>query len=49
MREVGKNDHQKFWIAALDAKFAGKGSVFGRQEFDEFLGEFDVCRESPRL
>jgi len=37
MREVGANQHQDTWIAALEAKFEGKGRPFGREEFDSFL------------
>lgn len=35
-------DPQK-WIAALEAKFEGKGEVFGSEEWDEILGDYDVC------
>lgn len=47
MREVGKNQHQKLWIAALDAKFENRGTPFGLEEFDGFLHDFDVCSLSP--
>jgi hypothetical protein len=42
MREVGKNQHQQQWIAALEAKFGGVRSPYGRKEFDAFLHDFDV-------
>jgi hypothetical protein len=42
MREVGKNQHQQQWIAALEAKFDGKGAPYGRASFDAFLHDFDV-------
>lgn len=42
MREVGKNQHQRFWIEGLEAKFEGKGKPFGREEFDSFLSSYDV-------
>lgn len=42
MCEMGKNNHQGHWIAALEAKFAGKGPPFGREEFDSFLGSYAV-------
>ena len=42
MREVYKNGHGPNWIAAMDAKYAKKGSSFGRKEFDEVLGDFSV-------
>jgi len=42
MREVYKNGHGKNWEAAFEAKFGGSGKLFGREEFDEFLGLFSV-------
>lgn len=42
MRDVAKNNHQRQWIAALEAKFEGRGSPFGRKEFEGFLGGFTV-------
>lgn len=42
MRDVGKEGHQKQWIAALEAKFEQRGSPFGRNEFEAFLGSFAV-------
>lgn len=42
MREVGKNKHQQQWVAALEAKFEGKGKPFGREEFDALLGGCSV-------
>ena len=44
MREVFKNQHGKYWIAALEAKYEGKGKQYGREEFDQFLGGYMVCR-----
>lgn len=43
MREVGRNQHQGRWIEALEAKFEGKGTPYGREQFDEILGDFEVC------
>jgi hypothetical protein len=34
--------HASKWEAALKAKYEGKGSEFGREEFDTFLGDYDV-------
>jgi hypothetical protein len=42
MREVGQNKHQSQWIAALEAKFEGKGQPWGREEFDDIFKGFDV-------
>lgn len=42
MKEVRKNRHQDGWIAALEAKFEGKGKVFGREDWDELLGCYSV-------
>ena len=49
MREVGKNKHQPQWIAALEAKFEGKGKLFGREEFDSFLNEYSVIPSKPKF
>lgn len=34
--------HLTFWTEAMAAKFEGKGKPFGREEFDKFLGDYDV-------
>ncbi|GME41039.1 hypothetical protein LSUB1_G006800 [Neofusicoccum parvum] len=47
MREVGKNKHQPSWIAALEAKFEGKGKEFGREEFDSFLSGYSGVSDYP--
>ncbi|PYH95487.1 hypothetical protein BO71DRAFT_449343 [Aspergillus ellipticus CBS 707.79] len=47
MREVARNKHQTKWIAALEAKFEGKGSPFGRSEFASFLGGFVLIGAFP--
>jgi hypothetical protein len=47
MREVYKNGHAKYWLPLLEYKFEGKGKLFGRDEFDEFLGGYSV--RSPSL
>jgi Sulfotransferase domain len=46
MREVGRNKHQRYWILALEAKYEGKGKEFGREEFDELLGDYAVSQNS---
>lgn len=30
------------WTEALEAKYYGKASPYGRSEFDKVLGDFDV-------
>lgn len=33
------------WIAALEAKFEGKGEPFGKEQWDVLLGDYNVrCR-----
>lgn len=36
------------WTEAIQAKYQGKGELYGREEFDKLLGDFDV-RTSPFL
>ena len=43
MREVFKNQHGAYWISALEAKYEGKGKPFGREDFENFLGNYAVC------
>lgn len=42
MTTVGPNDHHDRWVAALEAKFEGKGTEFAKDEFDELFKGFDV-------
>lgn len=42
MTTVGPNNHHDKWVAALEAKFEGKGNELTKKEFDELLGSFDV-------
>jgi hypothetical protein len=42
MREVGKNSHQDLWIQALEAKFEGRGFVWGRNDFEKILAGYEV-------
>lgn len=47
MTTVGPNNHHDKWVAALEAKFEGKGNEFTKKEFDELLGSFDVASDFP--
>jgi hypothetical protein len=40
-RNVKKGD-LTFWNEALQAKLHGQGKPFGREEFDKFLGDYNV-------
>jgi len=42
VREVKKSGHVESWVAALEAKYEGKGKPYGRQEFDNLLGDWAV-------
>lgn len=48
MTTVGPNGHHDKWVAALEAKFEGKGAEFGKKEFEELLQNFDVGPYYPR-
>ncbi|KAJ7694401.1 P-loop containing nucleoside triphosphate hydrolase protein [Mycena rosella] len=37
------------WTAAIDAKFCGKGRMFGREEWDGLLGEFQAVADVPAI
>jgi hypothetical protein len=41
MREVFIHEHYNNWMAVMEAKYEGKGKL-GREEFDEFLGNYMV-------
>lgn len=47
MTAVGPSNHYEKWVAALEAKFEGKGKAFGKEEFDELFEGFDVRDASP--
>ncbi|RDW59460.1 putative NAD dependent epimerase dehydratase protein [Coleophoma cylindrospora] len=47
MREVGKNQHPPYWIAALKAKFEGDGPAMDRAGFDEFLAGYAGVSDYP--
>lgn len=32
----------EMWLEALKSKYDGKGKVFGREEWDQLLGNFSV-------
>lgn len=42
MTTVGPHDHHDKWVAALEAKFEGKSTEYGKHEFDELFEGFDV-------
>lgn len=37
-----REGHLSYWEEALRAKFLGDGKPFGKEEFDKFLGNYDV-------
>ncbi|ENH75031.1 hypothetical protein FOC1_g10010415 [Fusarium oxysporum f. sp. cubense race 1] len=37
------------WREALDAKFYGKGKLWGREEFDKILGPYDAVADLPAI
>lgn len=41
MKEVGKNQHQRQWIAALEAKYEGNGE-FGKEDWERLLDGYAV-------
>lgn len=41
-----RNDYP-YWIAAMEAKYDGKGQPFGREEFDKFLGDYMAVTDFP--
>ncbi|CAI6338615.1 unnamed protein product [Periconia digitata] len=44
-----KDDHWILWEEALRAKFLGDGEPYGREEFDKFLGDYDVLEDVPSI
>jgi hypothetical protein len=36
----------KMWLEACEAKFEGKGTVYGKDEFDQLLGHCQVSRQT---
>ena len=36
------------WMKALEAKFDGKGKLFGREEWDQLLGRYRVSKSPYR-
>jgi len=43
MKYVQSSGHAARWAEALRAKFESQGKPYGREEFDDFLGEYGVC------
>ncbi|ORY19024.1 NAD dependent epimerase/dehydratase [Clohesyomyces aquaticus] len=41
--------HLELWNEAFKAKFEGQGKPFTREEFDKFLGDFDVLEDIPSI
>jgi hypothetical protein len=39
----------KYWLAALQAKFEGKGKPYGRAEFDRLLGHCQGVSDLPAI
>lgn len=37
------------WFDAVDAKYYGKGNLFGPEEFNELLGEWAVVSDNPAI
>ncbi|PVH94894.1 hypothetical protein DM02DRAFT_618274 [Periconia macrospinosa] len=44
-----KEGHLAFWEEALRAKYLGDGKPYGKEEFDKFLGNFDVLEDIPSI
>jgi len=43
LQEYEKQEkHFVYWKEAMRANFLGEGKPYGREEFDKFLGEYDV-------
>lgn len=40
-------DHQVEWGKAIDAKLFGKGKLYTKEDFDRFLGEYEVLSDFP--
>jgi hypothetical protein len=43
MLELSIPSGNRKWHAALQAKYFGKGKVFGKEEWEGFLGDYEVC------
>ena len=39
MKKAFSDNHGDFWVAAMEAKYEGKGPKFGREEWDRLLGD----------
>lgn len=40
---VFNTEHMHLWLRAMKAKFDGVGKPFQGEDFDQMLGEYDVC------
>ncbi|MCJ1259161.1 hypothetical protein MMC24_006997 [Lignoscripta atroalba] len=47
MKKVPAKDHADFWVAAMEAKFEGKGPEYGREEWDHLLGDCMAVTDIP--
>ncbi|KAI1840115.1 hypothetical protein JX266_013680 [Neoarthrinium moseri] len=47
MREVFKNKQQVAWIKAIEAKYEGKGTPSGREQFDELFAGYEAVADYP--
>ena len=41
------NPPGKYWLNCVEAKYEGKGKVYGREEFDEGLGDYAAVTDTP--
>jgi Sulfotransferase domain len=46
---IENTSHQIEWGKAIDAKFYGKGTLYMKEDFDRFLGEYAVLSDFPFL
>lgn len=47
MKEVFLRNDAEFWIAAMEAKYEGKGAEYGRKEWDHLLGDCMAVTDIP--
>ena len=46
---MARPSDQILWEQAIDSKFYGKGKPFVKEDFDAFLGEFQILSDFPVL
>ncbi|KAF2473762.1 NAD dependent epimerase/dehydratase [Lindgomyces ingoldianus] len=46
---IRRERHLQLWDEALKAKFEGQGKPFTQEDFDKFLGDFDVLEDIPSI